>query len=98
MKHRSVICNKCQWIHFPVTSAYVHQWHKDWIEFWRDMDEKSRDSYGCKDSPPSTESYLKCFRCENHHTDFREASKEEVDRIFGSTVNPILDRTERLEK
>lgn len=98
MKHRSVICNKCEWIHFPVTADYVHEWYEDWIEFWNGMDTTGRDAYGCKDAPPSMDQYLSCDRCGNPHTNFREASKEEVNKIFGSTVGPILDRTERLRK
>ena len=43
-----------------------------------------------KAKPASLESYLKCFKCRNTYKDFRVATKEELAKISGSTIQPIM--------
>jgi hypothetical protein len=88
---KTVICNKCGWVHFQVSLEYVQNWEKEWGQFWRDSTPRVREAYGCVKAPPSREQYLKCFRCDNNYKNFRDTEDSEIP--FGSTIQPILDRT-----
>lgn len=51
-----------------------------WIHF--EIDASHRDAPAC----------TKCFRCGNSYLDFEELDKSDEDELFGSTVQPILNR------
>jgi hypothetical protein len=91
----AVKCKDCGWIHFQVSAKYVHDWMREWVEFWISSPD-SREAFGCKNHPPSPEQYLKCFRCGNEYKDFSKATKEELLKCTGSTLQPILGRREKI--
>jgi protein-arginine kinase activator protein McsA len=91
---KSVICNNCNWVHFEVSAEYVRQWQIQWIIFWNESTPETRSNYGCPDKPPGPEEYLVCHRCNGNYRNFRDATNDEIERVYGSTINPILNRKE----
>ena len=90
---KSVKCKKCGWIHFSVSLEYCKAWEKDWEVFWATLEERGRDAYGCLSGPPKIEdTYLTCHCCGGSYKDFTEATEEDRDKVYGSTINPILER------
>jgi hypothetical protein len=84
----------CGWIHFKVDLPYVLNWEADWNIYWETLDERGRDMFGCVLRPPRIEdNYLTCNRCGGSYKNFRDATDEEYDKIYGSTISGILDRT-----
>lgn len=92
---KGVTCNKCGWVHFAVSAAYVKSWHDEWLEYWPTLDDEGKDAFGLKDGPPTTDSYLHCFLCGGSYRNFRDS--REGDSPEGSTIGPILARDEELE-
>ncbi len=89
---KNVKCNKCGWVHFEVSAEYVRKWEADWLLFFNTKDAEWLESYGITTSPPSTDIYLKCFRCGGSYKDMRDTLGNEVPN--GSTIQPILNRNE----
>ena len=87
-----VVCNNCNSVHFEVSHKYVKDWLEDWEAFWPTLDQVGKDAYGLPDEPPTTASYYVCHRCGGSHLNFRDSTPEELAKIFGSTINPILER------
>ena len=43
-----------------------------------------------KGKPATIEPYLRCFNCHNTYKDFHISTKEELSKIGGSTIQPIM--------
>lgn len=90
-------CNKCGWIHFAVSMKFaIAETAKFNDYFWGLSEEKRHDYYGNR--PAKLEQYTRCFRCGNDYKDFRLATNAELERIRGSTIQPIVIFDEALEK
>ena len=84
-------------IHFEFSLDYCKNWENEWEIYFKTLDDKGKESFGLKDSPPKIETeYLNCRFCGKSYKNFRDATDAEIDKIYGSTVNPILNRNEDL--
>ena len=92
---KSVVCNKCGWGHFSVSKQYVKEWEADWIELFKTKPAEWLEMYGITDKPPSPDQYLHCFSCGNTYQDFREATEKDLKKLYGHTIQPVLDFKER---
>jgi hypothetical protein len=96
MKNKNVACKNCGWIHFTVSAKYVHDWLREWVEFWIKSTPETRDNYGMSSGPPSPRIYLHCFSCGSNYKNFIRPTKLQLEKITGCTINPILDKNEKL--
>lgn len=90
----TVSCNKCGWVHFEVSAKYVHDWMRDWVEFWIKSTPETRGNYGCAKGPPAPNEYLGCHRCGETYKNFSETSEEKMKAVYGCTIGPILIRSQ----
>ncbi len=88
-------CLKCGWVHFGNSLTEVTAELARFREYFDSLTAKEQfNFYGGRCS--SIEDYTSCFCCGNPHTNFRDATDEEVP--YGSTLQPILTETEESPK
>lgn len=82
MKH--VIC-KCGWVSFALTKQEAETEIQRFNTWFDNQPYKIREMYGNRRS--SLSEYL-CLRCGKG--DFKPASQEEIAKIWGCTINPVV--------
>jgi len=91
-ENRLVHCGKCGWVHFVVSLEYVREWEADWLNLFNTKDKKWLSNYGITDAPPSSDSYLQCFRCGASHKQMVDGTPPNFG--IGHTIQPTLDPKE----
>lgn len=96
---RTVMCNNCGWGHFTVSKDYIKQWEAQWLKYFNEETPETLEMFGVTDNPPppSSEVYYRCFCCGNSYKDFRDANDEDNKKLYGHTIQPILDYKEEKE-
>lgn len=95
-KFPSVKCNECGWIHFAIPLSEVQRQVKSFNDYYNTLTKKEqKDYYG--GTGLTIKSFTNCFRCGNIYTDFKKPTEKDLDAIFGSTVQPILDSSYVIE-
>lgn len=62
IKRTLITCNKCGWVHFPVTREHAEAEVKKFNEYYEAQDQETKDSFGGR--PSSVErDYDRCFFC-----------------------------------
>lgn len=84
-KAKRVACLKCGWISFAVSQAFADEQNKKWREFWDQMKPEDREKF--YDNEYSEHSYT-CMVCGG--TSFRLATEEELAKIYGCTISPVV--------
>jgi protein-arginine kinase activator protein McsA len=84
---KSVICKKCNWVHFEVSRKDAEIQVKEFNVYYKTLTKKEqRNFYGNKKA--SVDFYEKCHSCGESYKNFRIAKKYEVPS--GSTIGPII--------
>lgn len=83
-------------MYFEVSAEYVRQWELDWLYAFNEWSMSTLELYGVTDAPPSSRRYTHCSLCNNKHKYFSDATEEQIQKIAGCTISPILARTEKL--
>lgn len=82
----------CGWVYFAVTREYAEHEVKAFRRYYDSLSSERQQSwYGSK--PSTLEDYSRCFRCGAEYTEFCDATSEDLQRVSGSTINPILEDT-----
>lgn len=84
------ICKSCGWQHFPVSLDYANKEVAQFNAYYDSLTEEQQELYyGSKKSHLAH--YCFCNLCGKLFTNFRKSTRKEMNKIFGSTVSPILD-------
>ena len=57
-----VTCNKCGWVHFPVTRAHAEAEVAKFNAYYETLDQEGKDSFGGRPSDVARD-YDRCFFC-----------------------------------
>lgn len=93
-----MICNKCNWVHFPITRKEAEEQAKSFGDYINSQSpeikehfglgilSKSKKEWNFKEHVSSSE---KCFRCGNDYHDFHEETEKDLIPK-GSTIQGII--------
>ena len=83
-----ITCNKCGWVHFPVTRAHAIAEVIKFNQWFDKQDQETKDSFGGKGS--SVEKYDRCFFCGPGATfrPFKEGDCPDGCTIQGAIYEP----------
>lgn len=86
MKHRHRKCDRCGWIHFPVSRAFAQAEVEKFNVYYASLSKQvQQENYGGK--PANIKQYEYCW-CGNHHSNFKAVKNSELP--YGSTIGPII--------
>ena len=88
-----VVCNKCHWVGFQVSRQYAEDEVKKFNDYYDTLSPEKQELY-YSNKKADIDFYEGCFRCDNTYKDFHDASEEEEKNVFGSTLNPTINRNE----
>lgn len=84
---RLVKCNRCGWVHVPVTRYYAEISVRNFNAFYETLSaDKQQEYYNGR--PASLSEYTRCVHCGADHSNFTPALPG--DCPVGCTVNPII--------
>jgi hypothetical protein len=86
-------CKQCGWISYKVSRKYAEEQVKSFNDYFKTLTKKrQKEFYGGKGADIS--GYEKCFRCNASYKDAKKPLKKDIDTIYGSTIQPMIDPKE----
>lgn len=79
-----VICN-CGWVSYGIPRKVVEEEIQNFNNWFDKQSPETKEMYGNKGS--SILNYS-CLRCGN--IEFKPASQEEIDKVYGCTIGPVV--------
>ena len=80
----NVTCLKCSWISFAVSRSYAENQQREFLAHYDSLPiEKAKECWGERRAHDYT-----CLKCSG--TSFRPSTQEEMDKIYGCTINPVI--------
>jgi hypothetical protein len=85
----NVVCLKCSRISFGVSRKFAENESKRFLEHYDSLDKKkAEDFWGARKTLEQMVANYTCLGCGG--SSFRLATKTELKRVFGCTINPVI--------